>query len=147
MDWWITFLSGTGAGGVVVYLIMRLFEHRLAKDLSASDRKANAAIEFRNKINEAMATLPPANRIWGANNQTIRAIANFIPTVDLAVVNYAAFLGPAESNRLTKKWGEAKTHCSGELPRSLSSGSTERIDKAKTDFLAHTKDLLSYAKI
>lgn len=145
MDQLLTFFTGSVAGGIVVWLAIKLFEHRLAKDLSASDRKVNAAIEFRTKINGLMATLPDHSKRWHSNNQTISAIANFIQITDLAVNNFATFLSQSNRGRFTQKWKQTKEHCNGELPRALNSGDQERANTAKIVFIKHVHDLLSFA--
>lgn len=145
MDQLLTFFSGSIAGGLVVWLAMKLFEHRLAKDISASDRKANAAIEFRAKINEAIITLPGQSNQWHPDNKTIRAIANFIPTTELAINNFSPFLSSRNISRFAQKWEATKDHCKGELPRALSSGDKERSNNAKMVFIKHVQDLLSFA--
>jgi len=146
MSFWLTFFSGSIAGAVVVWLAIKFFEHRLAKELSASDRRANAAIEFRAKINEAMSKFPAKDETWRLHSQTHNAINNFIPIAELAVKNYAGFLGRVNESRITSKWKETKDYCQTTLPRSLKGNGDITADQARDDFLQHVKVLLSYAK-
>ena len=146
MSFWLTFFSGSIAGGIVVWLAIKLFEHRLAKDLSASDRKAVAATEFRRTVNEAMSKLPSETDTWKPNNQTIRPLADFIGVVGLAVQNFAVFLGSSDKSRFTQKWEETKDYCQTILPRSMKGVGNITANQARDTFLQHVKALLSYAK-
>ena len=146
MKWWVTFLFGGGAGAILLYLMQRLFEHRLAKDLSATDRKFIAAREFRVKVNEAMTLFQNPTETWSGNNRTAHAMRNFVSVIDLAAKDFAEFFTGTEKTRFTNKWNETKDYCSTTLPRAVTSDNTESANQAKEDFLNHVNELLSYAK-
>lgn len=145
MDW-LTFFCGSVLGGVVVYLARTLFEHRLAKDLSASDRKAVAAREFRAKVNEALALFQKPEEKWGANNRTARAMSNFVGVIDLAAKDFAEFLTGGSKTRFVNKWQETKNYCSTTLPQAITRGDSVAANEAKIIFLNHVEDLLAHAK-
>ena len=146
MKWWVTFLFGGGAGAILLYLMQRLFEHRLAKDLSATDRKFVAAREFRAKVNEAITLFQKPTETWSGNNITANAMRNFVSAIDLAAKDFAEFFTGAEKTRFTSKWNETKDYCNTTLPRGVTSDNTECANQAKKDFLNHVNELLSYAK-
>ena len=142
----VTFFSGTIAGAVVLYLVQSLFQHRLAKSLSATDRKFIAAREFRAKVNEAMTLFQKTTEQWSGNNRTAHAMRNFVSVIDLAAKDFAEFFTGAEKTRFTSKWNETKDYCNTTLPRGVTSDNTECANQAKKDFLNHVNELLSYAK-
>ena len=86
----VSFFTGSAAGAVALYLIQSLFQHRLAKDLSASDRRADAARDFRAKVNEALTLFQKPDENWGGNNRTANAMRNFVSAIDLAAKDYAS---------------------------------------------------------
>ncbi len=148
MDFWVTFLSGGGAGAVVLYLVQRFFEHRLAKDLSASNRRADAAREFRRKVNEALTLFQKPTENWGSNNRTAHAMRNFVSVVDLAAKDYASLCVGIDKTRFTKKWQETKDYCSTTLPRAVTNNPNSKVsaNEAKIAFLKHVEELLENAK-
>ena len=142
----VTFFSGTIAGAVVLYLVQSLFQHRLAKSLSATDRKFIAAREFRAKVNEAMTLFQKTTEQWSGNNRTAHAMRNFVSAIDLAAKDFAEFFTGTEKTRFTNKWNETKEYCSTTLPRALTQGDAGDAQQAKNAFLIHVSELLSYAK-
>ena len=142
----VTFFSGTIAGAVVLYLVQSLFQHRLAKSLSATDRKFIAAREFRAKVNEAMTLFQKTTEQWSGNNRTAHAMRNFVSAIDLAAKDFAEFFTGTEKTRFTNKWNETKEYCSTTLPRSITQGDAGDAQQAKNVFLIHVSELLSYAK-
>ena len=142
----VTFFSGTIAGAVVLYLVQSLFQHRLAKSLSATDRKFIAAREFRAKVNEAMTLFQKTTEQWSGNNRTAHAMRNFVSVIDLAAKDFAEFFTGIEKTRFTNKWNETKEYCSTTLPRAMTQGDTVPAQQAKEAFLIHVRELLSYAK-
>lgn len=145
MDW-LTFFSGTVLGGLLVYLVRALFEHRLAKDLSASDRKAVAVREFRAKVNEALVLFQKPEENWNGNNRTAHAMRNFVGVIDLAAKDFAEFFTGTSKTRFTKKWQETKDYCSTTLPRAMTGNDAGVANEAKISFLKHVEDLLAHAK-
>ena len=142
----VTFFSGTIAGAVVLYLAQSLFQHQLAKSLSATDRKFIAAREFRAKVNEAMTLFQKTTEQWSGNNRTAHAMRNFVSVIDLAAKDFAEFFTGIEKTRFTNKWNETKEYCSTTLPRAMTQGDTVAAQQAKEAFLIHVRELLSYAK-
>lgn len=100
----VTFFAGTTLGGIAGYLIRIFIEHRLAKSLSASDRKFVAAREFRAKVNEAMALFQKPAENWNRSNRTAHAMRNFVSAIDLAAKDFAEFLTGTGKTRFTDKW-------------------------------------------
>ena len=142
----ITFFAGTTLGGIAGYLIRIFIEHRLAKSLSASDRKFVAARDFRAKVNEAMTLFQKPTETWGGNNRTAHAMRNFVSVIDLAAKDFAEFFTSTEKTRFNNKWNETKDYCSTTLPRAVTQKDTETANQAKEAFLTHVSELLSYAK-
>ena len=142
----VTFFAGTTLGGIAGYLIRIFIEHRLAKSLSASDRKFVAAREFRAKVNEAMTLFQKPTENWNGNNRTADAMRNFVSVIDLAAKDFAEFFTGTEKTRFTNKWDETKKYCSTTLPFAVTSGDIESAKQAKQSFLNHVEDILSYAK-
>ena len=145
MDW-LTFFSGTVLGGLLVYLTRTLFEHRLAKDRSVSDRRAVAAREFRAKVNEALVLFQKPEENWNGNNRTAHAMRNFVSTIDLAAKDFAEFFTGTSRTRFTNKWQETKNYCSTTLPRAMTGNDPDIANEAKTTFLKHVEALLTHAK-
>lgn len=141
MDWWLTFLSGTGAGAAVLYLGQRLFEHRLAKSLSAETRYFAAAQRFRDELNTAMAMFQPAHVTWNGGNQNAAAMRHFVKRLDVPAREFAKFKGDG----FTKKWEETKNYCSTVLVHEILSKDPDRSNKSRDIFLAHVSDLMSHA--
>ena len=141
-----TFIAGSAFGSAALYLIRIFIENRLAKDLSATDRKFVAAREFRAKVNEAITLFQNPTETWRGNNRTANAMRNFVSVIDLAAKDFAEFFTGAEKTRFTSKWNETKDYCSTTLPRGVTSDNTECANQAKKDFLNHVNELLSYAK-
>jgi len=142
----VTFFAGTTLGGIAGYLIRIFIEHRLAKSLSASDRKFVAAREFRAKVNEAMALFQKPAENWNRSNRTAHAMRNFVSAIDLAAKDFAEFLTGTGKTRFTDKWDETKKYCNTTLPLAVTSGDIESADHAKQSFLNHVEELLSHAK-
>ena len=142
----VTFFAGTTLGGIAGYLIRIFIEHRLAKSLSASDRKFVAAREFRAKVNEAMTLFQKPAEQWGGNNRTAHAMRNFVSVIDLTAKDFAEFFTGTEKTSFTNKWNETKEYCSTTLPRALTQSDTGAAQHAKDAFLVHISELLSYAK-
>ena len=142
----VSFFVGSAAGGLVVYFARSLFEHFLAKDLSASDRKAVAAREFRAKVNEALVLFQKPEENWNGNNRTAHAMRNFVGVIDLAAKDFAEFFTGASKTRFTNKWQETKNYCSTTLPRAMTGNDAGVANEAKISFLKHVEDLLAHAK-
>ena len=142
----VSFFTGSAAGAVALYLIQSLFQHRLAKDLSASDRRADAARDFRAKVNEALTLFQKPDENWGGNNRTSYAMRNFVSAIDLAVKDYASLCSGSQKTKFQDKWQQTKEYCSTTLPRAVTSDDAGRSHVAKTTFLKHVEELLSLAK-
>ena len=148
MEFWITLIFGGGAGAVLLYLMQRLFEHRLAKDLSASDRQASAARDFRAKVNEALTHFHKPEVVWQGDNRTANAMRNFVSSIDLAAKDYVGLCSGFEKTKFTDKWQETKNYCSTTLPRAVTGNPNFNVSEqdAKTTFLKLVNELLSIAK-
>ena len=148
MEFWVTFLSGSGAGAFLLYLVQRFFEHRLAKDLSASDRRASAARDFRAKVNEALTHFHKPEVVWHGDNRTANAMRNFVSSIDLAAKDYAGLCSGFKKTKFTDKWQETKEYCSTTLPRAVTGNTNFDVSEhdAKTTFLKLVEELLSLAK-
>jgi hypothetical protein len=145
MDWQ-TFFMGSVLGGLVAYLARSLFEHRLAKSLSFSNRKAEVAREFRAKVHEALALFQRPEENWNGNNRTADAMRNFVRVIDLAAKDFAEFLSGSSKTQFIEKWRETKEYCSATLARAMAERDVQVAQEAKGTFLKHVEELLSYAK-
>ena len=141
-----TFIAGSAFGSAALYLIRIFIENRLAKDLSATDRKFVAAREFRAKVNETITLFQNPTETWRGNNRTANAMRNFVSAIDLAAKDFAEFFTGTEKTRFTNTWNETKEYCSTTLPRSITQGDAGDAQQAKNVFLIHVSELLSYAK-
>lgn len=142
------YISTTVLGGFAGYFIRVFIEHRLAKSLANTNRRADAARSFRATVNEAMTLFQKPTETWGGNNRTAHAMRNFVRVVDLAAKDYAGLCVGCNKTRFTKKWLETKEYCSTTLPRAVtnSSNSIVSANDAKNTFLKHVEELLECAE-
>ena len=102
------YISTTVLGGIAGYFIRVLIEHRLAKSLANSNRRADAARDFRAKVNGALTLFQKPTENWGGNSRTANAMRNFVSVVDLAAKDYTGLCVGGDKTRFTKKWQETK---------------------------------------
>ena len=140
-----TFLAGTTLGSIVGYFFRILIEHRLAKDLSSSERYFTAAQRFRDSVNEALTMFQPAHCTWSGCNKDVTAMRHFVQVVEISAKEFARFKGINKSS-FTNKWEETKKYCSEVLVYEISSGDPDRSNNSKDIFLNYINELLSDAK-